>query len=563
MKQLLLLATFYLFSLNIFTQSLDWVNTAGSSNGEWIEDACLDSSGNVYSIGFFRDTLRFNNSSNTLVSRGDYDLFILKNDANGNYISCLQVGGYHEEFPRAIKYDESGYIYIIGELSDSVYISDGNSSQLIFVDTNYNYARSGFLFKFDLNQTIQWSQFFKSDFRLNLNDIALDDSSNVFVVGSFEDSLRFDNSNSNYNLYSTNYFSGFLSKFDNTGRVINAVAIEGTQNVFTTEIEISDNSIVISGHFRDTMDADPTAGTFFFNELLGNDIYITSLGLDFTFNWAKQIASTTGIYRQSLVEKDGFFYMGGAFLDTTYFDSNNLNSYKTTNGQWDCYILRFDNSGIINWVKHFGDSLYDFVYGIDINSSNKIFITGIYESSVDFNPDSGVYIMNTFQNSRDIFIAEFDTNGTFNWSKSIGGIGQDVGINIISSDNDTYLMGQFENSVDFSLDSNQVFRNSFGIGDAFILKINLNSITSIQELISREINSDLFLFPNPSINYLNIQGDLSEIESFGIYDLNGRLVSKRFNKSQIDISSLPDGVYFLNSHYKGGARNSIKFIKTK
>lgn len=565
MKYLLKILFCFSFISNTYSQSLDWVNNAGSqNNGEWIEASCKDSSNNIYSFGFFRDTLRFNNSSDVFVSHGDYDLFLLKNDANGNYISCLQIGGYHMEFPNDIEYDESGYLYLGGYLSDSVYLNNGTSSQLIYVDSNYNYGRNGFLLKLDLNYNLQWSQFFENDFNVFINDIEIDNSSNIFLAGTYEDSLDFGPNNSSHNLGSVNYYNhGFVAKFNNAGSLIKATSLHGSHEVQTEELEVYGNNIILTGYFRGTMDADPTAGIFNLQELTGSDIFIASLGKDFTFNWAKKIASTTRIQYHTLVGKDGYYYMGGGFLDTTYFDSNNLNSYKTTNGQWDCFLLRFNSSGDINWVKQIGNSFYDYINGIDINSQNKVYISGIYESSVDFNPDTGTFIMNSFQNTRDIFIAEFDTNGTFNWSKSIGGSGLDDSRSIICTDNNLYVTGLFENTVDFDFNSSQVLRTSFGVTDGFILNVNLNNITSLNEKGKNQLESKLYLYPNPSTDFLNIKGNLSQIDSFEIYDLKGKQVSKIYYDSKIDISSLPAGIFLLNSVYKDGSVHSFKFIKTK
>jgi len=79
---------------DIFIAKLDsngnivWIKSMGGTSSDYGESITTDASGNVYTTGFFYNTVDFNPGSgvSNLVSNGGYDIFIQKLDANGNFL---------------------------------------------------------------------------------------------------------------------------------------------------------------------------------------------------------------------------------------------------------------------------------------------------------------------------------------------------------------------------------------------------------------------------------------------------------------------------------------------
>lgn len=564
MKNIINLLIVLFTSQFAYSQSFEWVNSAGSNGADATEFLCSDSLNNIFSFGYFSDTLVLSNSNRTFVSKGNTDLFINKTDPQGNLIFTIHIGGMADEFPRALEYDNSGYIYILGSLSDSVYINKGSSTQLFYLDSNWQGANSSFLAKLDLNGNLIWTQFFESNYRIDVMDLVIDDSSNIAVVGSYEDTLDFGQIDS-FNLVSNN-FSGFISIFNSNSILIKTAPIHGSNGVFIKEIELGRGNYTITGRFRGIVDADPSSSTYNLQSVGGNDIFFCQYNSDLSFRWAKTILSNQQVLGSSLIQKNNYYYLSGVFSDTTYFDSNNLNSFFISNGQWDSFFSKYDSNGNLIWVKQFGDSLSEYTYSMDISNSNKIYLTGFFHGTTDFDPDTSTFLMNSNNGSRDFFISEFDTNGVFYWAKSIGGNYLDYGYDILFQNNELYIAGAFSNTVDFDFDSNQVFKSSFGDTDAYLLKLQLNIITSLNDYSNKDFIGDaLYLFPNPSSEIIKIKGNLKGIRFFKVYDIRGRLVMQTpsFNTNQINISDLNAGAFILHSIYENGSVDKTKFIKTE
>lgn len=81
---------------------------------------------------------------------------------------------------------------------------------------------------------------------------------------------------------------------------------------------------------------------------------------------------------------------------------------------------------------------------------------------------------------------------------------------------------------------------------------------AVNDILNSDLNFNVY--PNPAIDKLNINGDLSKVKSAQIYDLSGKLIkdikNPFTNEKSIDIHSLLPNTYILNIDGK-----SIKFIK--
>jgi hypothetical protein len=88
--------------------------------------------------------------------------------------------------------------------------------------------------------------------------------------------------------------------------------------------------------------------------------------------------------------------------------------------------------------------------------------------------------------------------------------------------------------------------------------------TSIDDVITK--NNSLRIWPNPVKEYINIDaGDLYNISStsISIFDFRGREIIKTSFSEQLNISSLPEGIYFIVLNINGKQAKHNRFIKTR
>jgi hypothetical protein len=82
---------------NAQLQTFQWAKSIGEVNNERVKGIALDASGNVYTIGFFQNTVDFDPGPGTFNLTAHAfpfeDIFILKLDAAGNFVWAKNIGG--------------------------------------------------------------------------------------------------------------------------------------------------------------------------------------------------------------------------------------------------------------------------------------------------------------------------------------------------------------------------------------------------------------------------------------------------------------------------------------
>ena len=198
---------------------------------------------------------------------------------------------------------------------------------------------------------------------------------------------------------------------------------------------------------------------------------------DATFNWAKSFGSTgEDIVRKIIRNACGDIYCVGSFSETTDLDPGPGIFNATSKGGRDIYISKFDGFGKLVWSRHIGGSGNDEAATIVNEQSGDIFITGVFQGIVDFDPGTGTAMLDNGAEPG-AFLLKIDTAGNFLWVKQLtkgkGSIYSSHTISVAPSGN-MYVTGTFNGTVD--LDPGPAVHNVSSAGsswdDIFISKFN-------------------------------------------------------------------------------------------
>ncbi len=199
-----------------------------------------------------------------------------------------------------------------------------------------------------------------------------------------------------------------------------------------------------------------------------------------TFQWAKQIGGNDIEVGNSIVtDAAGNIYIGGYFRDTVDFDpgAGVFNLYNSSSVYLDGFITKLDASGNFLWAKKFGGSQDDWVKSIAVDAAGNVFATGVFRTTVDFNPDTASYPI-TSHGSFDIFILKLNTNGVFKWAKSIGGNSTDIANSLtLDALSNVISTGSFRGlAIDFNPGVGTFNMDSWGgvAPDTYISKLDSN-----------------------------------------------------------------------------------------
>ena len=82
------------------------------------------------------------------------------------------------------------------------------------------------------------------------------------------------------------------------------------------------------------------------------------------------------------------------------------------------------------WANSMGNTFSDEGKSIAIDDSGYVYLTGTFAREVYFDPDSMISPLTSVGNSKDIFIAKYDSTGKYVWAISMGGNTSDEGKSI-------------------------------------------------------------------------------------------------------------------------------------
>jgi chitodextrinase len=155
----------------------------------------------------------------------------------------------------------------------------------------------------------------------------------------------------------------------------------------------------------------------------------------------------------------GNVYATGDFSGTGNFGGSNL----TTAGATDVFVVKYSPTGAHLWSRRFGGTLYDRGTGIAVDPSGDVYVTGVFEGTVDFG--SGPVTAS----GRDAFLVKYaGTTGAALWAKRFGNTADDYGNGVATdASGNVVVVGSFVSTVDFG---GGAFTSAFGTPDMFIAK---------------------------------------------------------------------------------------------
>ncbi|MCK4721409.1 PKD domain-containing protein, partial [bacterium] len=193
--------------------------------------------------------------------------------------------------------------------------------------------------------------------------------------------------------------------------------------------------------------------------------------------WAVHAGGTDSDVGRSITTlSDGSTVVTGNFKGSATFGEGNPNeTVLVSHGGDDIFLARYNPDSTLAWVTHAGGPGTDAGSGISALSDDSIGLIGWIQSTAIFGegePNETVLVSIA---STDIFVARYNSDGTFAWANSSGGKGHDEGRGITALSDDTLAVtGNFRDKVVFGKgDPNETVLHSDGYhSDIFIARYN-------------------------------------------------------------------------------------------
>ncbi len=380
--------------------NLVWVRQIGgaASYAEGL-DVAVDASGNVYATGRFFGTVDFDPGAGVQNLSGASDrMFVVKLDSVGDYVwagSNSSATTNASSWGFGIATDSSGNVYTTGRFSDTFDFDPGPGISNLSAPSGSEI----FVSKWDNNGDFVWaadmdSSSGNSGIDRGL-DIAVDSDANIYVTGYFRGTVDFDPgpySSPLTTLSTGSSRNAFVFKLDTDRNFVWAKNIADSASDSAGEGLTVDaqGNVYTTGWFNDTADFDPGSGTNNRTSQGGLDAFVGKLDPGGNLEWIQTIGgSGSDVGRAVAVDFTGGVYATGMFQNSVKFEPGPGSTTRTSNGQSDLFITRYNSAGRFLSATTVGGTRSEEVQAIDIDSSGNVFTTGRFRATVDFDPGTG------------------------------------------------------------------------------------------------------------------------------------------------------------------------------
>ena len=349
-----------------------------------------------------------------LTGTADADIYVQKLDSAGNFVWAKAVGGLERDQGRGIAVDSSGNVYTTGFFDGTVDFDPGVGTFDLISTRVGSFGGDVFVQKLDSAGNFVWAKGMGGSYVDHGLGIVVDTSDNVYTTGVFQDMADFDPGPGTFNLISEGGNDIFVSKLDSAGTFVWAKAMGGIDGDEGDGIAVdSSGNVYSTGFFEGTVDFDPGAGTADLTSAGSLDSFVQKLNSAGIFVWAKAMGGTDPQGGSGIaVDTSGNVYTTGSLEGTADFDPGSGTANLTSAGLNDIFVSKLDSAGDFVWAKAMGGTSFDVGLGIAVDGSGGVYTTGFFDGTADFDPGAGTANL-TSAGSIDIFVSKLSSLATW------------------------------------------------------------------------------------------------------------------------------------------------------
>src|SRR5258706_503563 len=190
----------------------------------------------------------------------------------------------------------------------------------------------------------------------------------------------------------------------------------------------------------------------------GKDYWLVKLDVSGNIQWQKCFGGTNNDEAQAVQQtSDGGYVIAG-------FTNSNDGDVTGNHGSIDCWIVKLDGSGNIQWQKCFGGTGWDVAYSVQQTIDGGYIVAGSTSSN------DGDVTGNHYAGIGDYWIVKLDGSGNIQWQKCLGGTDWDVAYSVQQTIDGGYIVAGSTLSNNGNVVGNHDTTGSYN--DYWIVKLN-------------------------------------------------------------------------------------------
>lgn len=217
-----------------------WASYGGGIYNAWASSVGVDSQGNSYITGAFKDTASF--GVHTIITYGLNDVFLAKCSPAGNWIWARHAGGTNDDYGNGIEVDVYGHIAVTGSFFDTVFFSP--APQIVT-----HGAKDGFVAYYNPGGDCLWVNGFGGTGEDKGIGVSTDNIGNVYVTGF----IKYLGIFGPIQKPSVGIDDVCLAKYTRTGQILWVDLAGGTANDYGKGIQVYKQGVAyVAGYYEGT-----------------------------------------------------------------------------------------------------------------------------------------------------------------------------------------------------------------------------------------------------------------------------------------------------------------------
>ena len=389
---------------------------------------------------------------------------------------------------RQVALDADGNVYVVGSR--------------YFIGSANNGDADIFVTKYSPQGALIWDRLIGGIDDDRGRDIAVDSAGNVFVTGYFSETVDFDPGSGTDMLSSAGTYDIFVLKLDTAGNHVWAQRYGQSGGNWDRGAAIdvdADGNVFVTGIFGGSVEFAPGQPVAAQGSV---DVFVLKLDAGGNYLWAGTTGGTDFDAANSIhVDDQGNVWTVGYVRGLVDFDPSPAGTANFTAGSsGDGFIWKLDNNGQFVWAGLFAGEGFDAVSDVASDTLGHVYVSGRYQSDVDFDPDpidtethtSTQHASGAF--SFDAYVVKLHTSGDFVWVRTIGdippggGVGEESAPGVaVDLHGNPHVVGAFDWTVDFDPSANDTHFESASSTDGYVLALtSAGSLDGVRAVGSAE-----------------------------------------------------------------------------
>jgi len=449
--------------------TLAWAKRAGGKTRSVGTGIDVTDTGDIMLTGYFHNASTFGpgeSAETTIHAEGSWDeIFIAGYNPDGTLDWVKAAGGRYDQYTGAISAGSNNTAVIAGYFHDRIAFEEGDPDETVFEPDNT--FHDAFFAAYTDSGEFEYAGMITGSHRQYASAVEMHKDGTLYMTGTFEVEGVFGlgepNETTCYSIGGDYHPDMFIARYETDGGLMWAgragTTEEDSGNTTGRDIAVlPDGSVLVTGAFESTTVFGPGEPNETVMPALSEPdptIFIAKYSAGGDLIWVKSAGGEDGCTGEGIAALiDGSFYIAGDYSGTAVFGRGESNETGISSfARGDIYIARYNSDGSLEWVRSAGSTEEDYIAAIAIAPDQDVLVLGCFIDTTVFalgQENETSLVAYGGRRDLDTFIARYNSDGTLEWVRQIGGHAHDWARDIVLFPDGSFAVtGWFEGTAIF------------------------------------------------------------------------------------------------------------------